>query len=392
VRQLARAGWAFAAALVIMALAVSLVGATDFLGGKLRSGDTVTVPAGETVDHDLYVFAGTATIDATVNGDVVTSGGTVRITGPVHGDVLVAGGTVDVTGPVDGDVRAAAGTLTISGNVTEDVLAAGGTYTQSGTVGQDLMFATGQAVVSGNVTGSILGSAGQYTRSGNVGGSEQVSINQGRQVVRQTATNAVLDAIRQLVVVLIFGLLMLWLFPRATRAAEGELRQRTLLSFASGFLACLGYIALLIVGIVLMILLAIVFGVLTLGALAAIEVFATIVALLGISILFWVAVAFLADVVVSLLLGRLLAPRMGMQASASRWQDVWTLAIGAVIIVVVTSLPIIGGLAKFVVVLAGLGALALAGWAAWRRSSTPSGPSQAGMVAPTAPPGAGAAN
>ena len=42
----------------------------DQLGGKLRTGSEVTIPAGETVDHDVYVFGGTLVSNGTINGDL----------------------------------------------------------------------------------------------------------------------------------------------------------------------------------------------------------------------------------------------------------------------------------------------------------------------------------
>jgi hypothetical protein len=74
------------------------------------------------------------------------------------------------------------------------------------------------------------------------------------------------------------------------------------------------------------------------------------------------AVAYVADLVVGLTLARAVAPA----GSGNRWRELALLAAGAAVVVVVTSLPIIGGLAKLAVVLFGLGALALAAWHAWR--------------------------
>ena len=46
----------------------------------------------------------------------------------------------------------------------------------------------------------------------------------------------------------------------------------------------------------------------------------------------------------------------------SRWRELLLLAVGAIVVVVVTLLPIVGGVAKLLVVLFGLGALAYAWW------------------------------
>ena len=60
-------------ALLLAVFAISVAVAQGDLGGKLRSGRDVNVPAGETVATDLYVAAGTVTVDGTVQGDLVVT-------------------------------------------------------------------------------------------------------------------------------------------------------------------------------------------------------------------------------------------------------------------------------------------------------------------------------
>src|SRR5918993_2432576 len=129
------------AAVACIALLATLTGvaiAQGILGEKLRSGESVTVAAGETISSDLYAFAGTVRIDGTIDGDLIASGGLVDVTGTVTGDVLAAGGSVNITGTVNGDTRIAGGTLSVGGTDQEDLLAAAGQLpaTSSRTLGQ----------------------------------------------------------------------------------------------------------------------------------------------------------------------------------------------------------------------------------------------------------------
>src|SRR6476661_4082669 len=90
----------FLAAAASIALLVILVGvafAQGAISDKLRSGDAVTIAAGQTVSNDLYAFAGTVRVDGTVDGDLVAAGGLIDIAGTVTGDVLAAGGSVNIT-------------------------------------------------------------------------------------------------------------------------------------------------------------------------------------------------------------------------------------------------------------------------------------------------------
>ena len=68
---------ATAATLAVVALVVLVGVALAQSNDKLRSGQTVTIPAGETVTSDLYVFAGTVRVEGTIDGDLVAMGGTI---------------------------------------------------------------------------------------------------------------------------------------------------------------------------------------------------------------------------------------------------------------------------------------------------------------------------
>jgi len=221
-----------AAASVALLAILTGVALAQGVSDKLRTGDTVTVAAGETVANDLYAFAGTVRVDGTVDGDLVASGGLVDVTGTVTGDVLAAGGSVNVTGTVGGDTRIAGGMLSVGGAIKEDLLATGGqlTVTSSGTVGEDLIAGTGQLTIDGVVTGNVLAQAGTYTKGGTIGGTEDVTITgrdgqPGQPGAAPTATQQVIDAVRHFLVVVLIGALLIWFAPRAYAAMKTALRQ-----------------------------------------------------------------------------------------------------------------------------------------------------------------------
>ena len=371
-----RIGVALAVAVLLAALAVSLAFAQgELLGGKLRTGQTVTVGVDESVDGDLYLTGGTVTVNGSVDGDLTAFGGQVTLNGTVTGDVLAAGGTVTVAGDVTGDLRIAGGQVTLNGAVGEDVIAAGGQLTLQGgaTIEGDLVISGGQVAMGGAVAGNIEANAGTYNRTGTVGGTEHVTQGEDEAAEEGEADDAaddVLDAVRHFVILLLLGAAFLWLLPRVLGSAETALRERPAASLGFGVLAFLGYFVLVILAIILIVLLAILFGVLQLGALVAIEVIGGVLAILVATFGFVVAVAFVADLVVGLGIGRLVA--RGPQAGW--WQRFAWLAAGIAIVVIVTSLPIIGGIAKLLVVLFGLGALFLAARGAWRGRRGPTEP------------------
>ena len=362
----------FMAAAAFVALLAMLTGvalAQGAVSEKLRTGDTVTIAAGETVANDLYAVAGTVRVDGTVDGDLVASGGLVDVTGTVTGDVLAAGGSVNITGTVGGDARIAGGTLTVGGAVAEDLLATGGrlTVTSSGTVGEDLIAATGQLTIDGAVTGDLLAQTGAYMKAGTIGGTEDVTITArdagpaepGQPGAAPTPTQQIIDAVRHFLVVVLVGALLIWFAPRPYAAMKTALQQRPLPSAGWGIVAILGFVVFLIVVLIAMILLAIVFGLLGFSDLIGIDILGGIVAILGASLVFSVVAGYVADALV----GVALAGLVMRGENPSRWRELAVLAAGAAVVVVLSSLPIVGPWVKLIVILLGLGAVLMA----WRR-------------------------
>jgi hypothetical protein len=367
--------WALAvpAAMLLLAIAATLTLAeTQILNGKLRAGDVITVPAGETVNGDIYLAGGNITIDGNVDGDVVAVGGQVNVNGTVDGDVLVGAGTTNVAGNVTGDLRVAGGQVTVSGQVGEDLAIAGG-YASLGSgaeVGGDLLVTGGTVSVAGTVRGAIEGNAGTYARSGPAPTSEHVVITQrGAQRAEPTAADTVFDGIRHFVTLVIFGALLIWLGPGLLRRSEETVRTQPLIALGGGVLALIGFAGFVIVLLLITILLAIALGLSQLGALAAVVAIAGVLALLVASFVFWLAVAYLADLVVGFALARLVM--RDPSATANRWRELGLVVAGAAAVTILTTLPVIGGLAKLLIVLFGLGAVTVTLWRWWRGSRSP---------------------
>jgi hypothetical protein len=382
---------------VFLVAIVGSVSADNLLGGKVRTGDVVTVPSTETVNSDLYAFAREVVVNGTVHGDVVAGGGSVTVNGKVDGDVIVGGGTVNVSGAVGGSViggggtvdingavggaiRSGGGQVTIGGSVAHDVAVGGGTMNVGGTIGGDLLLGAGQATVTGAVSGSIEGSAQSYTRTGTVGGSEHVDITPASAYQSPVPTitstrDPVLDAIRHFVTVVLFAALALWLAPRLTRAAEETVRRRPVMAFGGGLLTLAVWIVGLIVLLVAMGILAFVFGVATLGGLVVLDLLVGLLSFFGLLLALVIACAWYSVAVVGLGLARAVMPRLmprGSVAAAgeppmSRLEELGVLAAGAAVVVILTSLPVVGPLVEIVVVLVGLGATGIALWDSWRR-------------------------
>ncbi len=163
---MARVAWLLVLCAVV-AVTAQPAGAIVF-----RTGDTVTVQAGEVIDDDLIAAASTLRIDGKVNGDIIAAGDTIQVSGPVTGSVMVAGSKVDVTGKVTGSVRAAGESVSVSGSVGRNVAVAGNNVALAagGGVARDF-YAAGNVVDVDGPVGRNVGAAGTTANlRGRVGG------------------------------------------------------------------------------------------------------------------------------------------------------------------------------------------------------------------------------
>jgi len=144
--------------LVLLMLLVALPGWTTVF----RHGNTVIIPAGETIRDDLVISGGTLRILGAVTGNLVAAGGTIDCDGPVGGSLLVAGGTVNLRGPVADSVYAAGGSLDVHAAVGHNLTLAGGTVVlDAGTrVKRDLALSAGHATIGAAVGHDLWGNAG----------------------------------------------------------------------------------------------------------------------------------------------------------------------------------------------------------------------------------------
>jgi hypothetical protein len=184
----------------------------------------------------------------------------------------------------------------------------------------------------------------------------------------QTGAAAVLlESLRRLVVLLLIGLLLVWLAPRLVRGVADTMRSRPLLSLGWGVLDFLIVGVLVFVVLAATILLAIVFGLVTLGGLIPAIVSIGILTNAALRVAFLISIFYLAPVVVSFLGGRMLLGQFQPDREAGR---VLPLAIGILLYVILRAIPIQGAVVALIVVLVGLGALSVWAWRTVRGGAT----------------------
>jgi cytoskeletal protein CcmA (bactofilin family) len=163
--------------LLLTALVFSPVWAAEF-----REGDDIVVGTDEVIEDDLYVAAGTVTINGTIKGDLFALGGLVEINGVIEGDIHAAGQAIKINGIVEDDARVAGQVLYLGEEavVSSDLLAAGFSLeTKPGSsVGQDLLFVGYQVLLAGDVGRNVRFAGAAAELAGKVGGDVHAEVGE----------------------------------------------------------------------------------------------------------------------------------------------------------------------------------------------------------------------
>jgi cytoskeletal protein CcmA (bactofilin family) len=362
-----------------------------------RTGDYVSIPAGETIDDDLFVSGQTVRIDGRVRGDVYAFSKSLIVTGVIEGDLITAGAQVVLDGQVQGNVRAAGATIQLNGSVGRNVLGAAHDIQlgSNGRVGGNMIGAAESVSLIGTVDGSLSG-AGNFDLQGNVGRGaelalesltvgpqariggrltyyadhEQTGIPAGvaaggvrfvqtqnehqRETVRRpdqrfSAVGNILS-LTWLAGTAVVGLVLLRLFPRFAAEFLAALETQPLPSLGLGVLALIGTIP------------------------VAILVGLTII---GIPISLLMGAGYFSGLLIGWIFLALAAGSIlvGLVRKGRPWHPSWAFLLGLVVLYVLTRLPFLGALVTFVGLSFGLGAFLFALYRTWRGGGEPLAPS-----------------
>jgi cytoskeletal protein CcmA (bactofilin family) len=163
-----------------------------------------------------------------------------------------------------------------------------------------------------------------------------------------------LGFIRRLVTLLLVGLLLVWLVPRFVQRGALKLYEKPLPSLGWGIVAFFAVFFVILTILVVTIVAAMFFGLITLGGLATTIVLIGFVLMGCVFLVFYVSAAYLSKILISFLIGRLILGRLNDNWSEGRF---WPLVVGVLLFVILTAIPYLGWLINLLVILLGLGAL-----------------------------------
>ena len=363
--------------LLVSALIIPLVA----FAAEVRLGESPSFSSSETVQGDLYLAGGNITSAGKVNGDLVIGGGNIIVSGLVSQDLAVGGGSVTIVSDVGDDVRIAGGNITLSGKVGNDVVIGGGQTSISGAgvsgdvlwaggalrvdapVGGKMQLAGGEATINAHVRGNVAFKGKKLTLGKNavIDGNLDYSAQQeatmeegvvvkGKTTYTPQATPASKISVQGILAfltllllgkflsALIFALALGLFFHRYAQTLVGNAMAQPLLEIGRGLVVLIVLPVASIIFIVTLI--GIPFGILGLIAFVALLIFASPIA------------AIITGSVVH-----------KWYSKSAEYHVTWqTITLGVVVLTLIGFVPLLGGIAKFVLILLALGSILKMKW------------------------------
>jgi cytoskeletal protein CcmA (bactofilin family) len=404
-------------AIVLAALTLSV--ASPASAAEIITGNPdAVVPADQVIDDDLFITGQNVRIEGTVNGDVFAAGAQVEVTGTIEGNLFVGAQTFTNNGTVNGGVYSFS-YVAITGPaafVADNMFGfAFAVQTEAGSyIGRSAYAFAYQADVSGqigrdlNVYGAALhfdGSIGRNLKAeiseprsdqdmnygpwmwmpanvtimqpgydvaaGTVGGETDIQVVEYQAPTpRNMPVSAptlwgiavaawVVTRVGEFISLFLLGILLYLVWPAPMKRVEDQITGHPWRSLGLGFLAAVLFPFAFILAVVVIILLAILFGVISLGYLVG-PILTLGFLLLGLATaVFFIAGCMAAKSIVSHLVGSAI---LRASVEDKGWGMVLILLVGLLLYEIVALVPFLGWLVAAVVIFLGLGAMAGALW------------------------------
>lgn len=342
-----------------------------------RSAENLTVAKDQVVDSTSYMSGTNLIVDGTIKGDLYCAGQYITINGTVEGDVLCTGQNVSIKGVVEGDVRVAGQVVTLEGAINGSVTLLGQTANiqQSAVIGRDATIFAQTSYIAGEVSrdatvgGEKIMITGQVGRNaelfgesiamqgGKINGNlrytsnKQAMFEQGATVLGSTeqqqpprhqrpqetmVARYAAGPLYWSTAIIVIGVALLFFAPKLLKKTDHAIQVHPWRTLGVGALSL--FVTPLLA--VLLLLTAV-------GLPLAIILFA----LWGGSLMASLALS-------SYSLGRVMTSRQ-KSWNTRGWQKAITLAAGALVLIILAMIPIVGGLALLLALLWGLGSITL---------------------------------
>jgi cytoskeletal protein CcmA (bactofilin family) len=349
-------------------------------GATIRVDESYTLEKETLLEGDLYTVGKSVAVGGDVRGDVFSLATNADFSGLVEEDVFLVGGRVTLTGVVAGDARIVGGTVTVSGEIEEDLVIVGGTVriAENTTVRGGLFVFADHLILEGVVQGPIEVRARTFDMRGKAEDRVTVVVRDAFSVTNDAVIDAELTYtaprsalisgtatvtgqihptilgpvtderggdvgvyVMQMIIFVASSLLFVFIFPRV-----GACITQGALTKGSGVRASIGFVALFSIPV---------FAVVSMMTLVLIP--------FGILMLFsYIALLALSIVLAPVCAGAILSywVTKGRESTSYVW-----VAIGAIVIVLLPLVPVIGQLVRFLLFVLVLGSLLQYVYTSW---------------------------
>lgn len=319
----------------------------------------------EKISGNLFKIADTVEINQEVEGDVMVLAGTLKINAKVGGDVLAIAENMEINADIGGDLRVAAKNLDINAKVAKNtnVLAASASVGKAAELGKDIYISSREFKTNGAIGGNLKGNFTNAEIGGNINGNVDITLEEyGKLVIypgssignlryrakepAQIPAAAIIKGgveynelpskaekinyfgkIISLFSMIALGMAILFLDKKNTISTAKEIISHPNKSFFYGLLYFIGIPAasfiliFTIIGMPLALILLAVFGILL----------------------------YLSQVCAGIALGTALAGK--------KFDQFWSMILGLIILIILTSLPWIGGAFRLLAIFIGMGGI-----------------------------------
>lgn len=346
-----------------------------------QMSQSIYVGPDEIISGNFIKAGNVIDIQGAVNGDVILAGNSITISGPVAGDVIAAGNNIRISGKVSGSIRVVGNSIQVDTEVSHNVWAAGNTFVlgKDGKVGWDVYSAGASIQLNGPVAGNVwaaganliigneigkdvnasIDKEGQITLypSAKIDGNltykaakdEQLVLKDGAKVIGQTSRKAIIVPAQtdwkrffgpayfffkliSLFGLLVVGLVLVTLVPKMLLEIKEEMVKKVWPSVGWGF------VYLVVIPVLVIIL--------------AITIIGLPLALMLVPL--YVVGLYISTVIAGFTIGLLLLNKLNKDQY--KGSLIWPLVLGLVVLVILSSIPLIGWLVKLFLVLWALGA------------------------------------
>jgi hypothetical protein len=187
----------------------------------------------------------------------------------------------------------------------------------------------------------------------------------GETIAQSVVAEAVRARVGEFVALFIVGAVLLNAWPTQTHRVEEQIQKQPLQSLGWGLALVILFPVVLILAIVVVIMLATLLGIITLGELVSTVLGFGALGIAILSVVFGFVLWMASKAIFGHLVGEKLFDRLSPSTLDSRWGALLALAVGVFLYEVLRIIPIVGAIVAFFVVLIGLGAVAVV----WRSQS-----------------------